>query len=381
MASSLNFIDVFSGAGGFSKGLELSGHKCLLGIEIDPYASKTFKLNHPKAHAYNGDISNLTDFELKKIIGKRPVHLVVGGPPCQGFSTVGLGNPNDIRNKLFLEFVRMVKTTKAPYFVIENVTGILAQKNENTMKAIFKIFNQLGYKLGIKVLEAQHYGVAENRRRTIIIGSKINSDIIFPEIICDDSSKNKKLKTINEFIFNIKAKDGQIYNHDLKTAEIKSPIDLQRIKRIPEGCGIRYECDELRYLPKKLKLNIDWRSLPEGRFRQAKYQRLHRLKPSPTIMTHRHNYFHPTENRYLTAREAASIQSFPNDFIFVGSLSHQWRQIGNAVPPLLAFAIGNSLKKMYLNSKKEKNNKKIHSISHSIFKEIRKNAFYYKKSA
>jgi len=379
MSSNLNFIDVFSGAGGFSKGLEMAGHECLLGIELDPHASQTFKLNHPNAYAFNGDIADLSEFQMKKILGKKHVHLVVGGPPCQGFSTVGLGDPNDSRNILFLEFVRIVKLTKAPYFVIENVTGILALKNEKTMNAIFRLFEELGYKLGIKVLEAQHFGVSENRRRTIIIGSKINTDILFPELIYSESEK--KCKTVKDAITKLRAKDGKIYNHDIKSAQIKSPIDLMRIKCIPEGHGIRYEEDERKYFPKKLKLNVDWKNLPEGRFRQSKYFRLHRNKPSPTIMTHRHNYFHPTEDRYLTAREAAAIQSFPNDFIFTGSLSHQWRQIGNAVPPLLGKAIGEALSKMYQQAKSKPVKLKKEKKTMLVLKDIRKSAFHYKKIA
>ncbi|MFW5871888.1 MAG: DNA cytosine methyltransferase, partial [bacterium] len=122
---SLSFIDLFCGAGGLSRGLEMAGHKCLLGVDFDKHAINTFAHNHKNAEAYCGDICDLKDTKLKNILKNQRVDMVVGGPPCQGFSTVGLGNPNDTRNKLFREFCRLVKTLEPSYVVIENVTGIL----------------------------------------------------------------------------------------------------------------------------------------------------------------------------------------------------------------------------------------------------------------
>jgi DNA (cytosine-5)-methyltransferase 1 len=185
---------------------------------------------------------------------------------------------------------------------------------------------------------------------------------------------------VGEAISKIKCANGQIYNHDLDSAKIKSPIDFKRIQRIPEGKGIRYEADEKAYFKKKkLKLGINWKELRENRFRQTKYQRLDRKKPSPTIMTHRHNYFHPTENRYLTQREAASLQSFPNDFTFHGPLSAQWRQIGNAVPPLLGKAIGTAIISMW--TKKAESKKKTKSLgAKDLVLNVRKKAFLYKEA-
>jgi DNA (cytosine-5)-methyltransferase 1 len=377
--SKLNFIDVFSGAGGLSCGLELSGHQCVLGVEMDKFASETFKNNHKNAEVFCGNIIDLDKEKLLKLTKNKKIHAIVGGPPCQGFSTVGLGNPKDARNLLFKEFVRIVKITNPYFIVIENVTGLLASKNEKTLTAILKFFSNLGYHLDMMVASSENYGVAEKRRRTIIIGSRINSKILLPEKIFNTEIGNKFIppKTVGDAFKNLKASDGKIHNNDKKSAIIKSILDLERIKKIPEGHGIRYEADEKKYLPKKLKLNIDWKNLPENRFRQTKYQRLDRKKPSPTIMTHRHNYFHPIEHRYLTPREAASIQSFPNDFIFSGPISSQWRQIGNAVPPLLGKAIGLSLLKMLKNSDQIKSKKQ---KSKTDVKSIRKNAFIYRNA-
>ena len=127
-AHCLNFIDVFSGAGGLSCGLEMAGHKCLLGVDFDQHAINTFAKNHKHAQTYCGDITKLSTKMLKELTAGQKIHAVVGGPPCQGFSTAGAGNPKDSRNKLFLEFVRVVKVTKPNFIVMENVTGIVAKK-------------------------------------------------------------------------------------------------------------------------------------------------------------------------------------------------------------------------------------------------------------
>ena len=378
----LNFIDVFAGAGGLSCGLEQAGMNCILGVDYDKHAMDTFALNHKNADTYCGDIRKLTKRKLDEIIGDTPVHAVVGGPPCQGFSTVGIGNPEDERNGLFLEFVRLVRLTR-PYFVVmENVTGLVAKKNEDTLKAIFKKFHSLGYNLNVKVMSAHNYGVPEKRRRTIIIGTRINDEPTYPELTHGDKEENTKNKTVTvgDVIYDLADKKGVIHNHDEEAAAVKNKLDAKRIAKVPEGRGIRYERDELAFLPKSLRLGIDWQALPENRFRQSKYQRLDRALPGPTIMTHRHSYFHPQENRYLTAREAAKIQSFPNDFVFSGPLSAQWRQIGNAVPPLLGKAIGSALLDLFKKAKAEDLDfKKRKRPNDSAIKYIRGKAFVYKR--
>lgn len=369
----LNFIDLFSGAGGLSCGLELAGMKCVLGIDMDKNAIETFKANHHFANTYCGSIVDISAAKIKELTNNQEIHAVVGGPPCQGFSTVGLGNPNDQRNLLFKEFIRVVKVTNPYYVVIENVTGLLAKKNEKTIQSIFKIFHKMGYTLDVQVMSAENYGVPERRRRTIIIGSRLNQTITFPV-------PTSKIVTVGDAFKNLKTSNGKYLNHDIAAAKIKSALDTERIACIPEGKGVRYEADEKNYFKKKkLKLNVNWQELRENRFRQTKYQRLDRKKPSPTIMTHRHNYFHPTENRYLTQREAASLQSFPNDFQFYGPLSAQWRQIGNAVPPLLGKAIGISIINMYAEKTAAKKDAvKKSQTARDLVVNVRKKAFVYK---
>ena len=344
----LSFIDVFSGAGGLSCGLEMSGMQCLLGIEKKPAAFKTFAMNHKDAVVYPTDVSLLTKSRLFELIGSRDVDVVVGGPPCQGFSTVGRGNPDDKRNLLFLEFVRIVKDVNPKFVVIENVTGLLAKKNEKTLLSIFHCLEKLGYHLDVKVLSSQNFGVAEVRRRTIILGTRLNVDIIFPKPTHDIvRAKNYRPPvTVGDVISDIADSHGQIHNHDVFKASDIPKIDKKRLLKIPEGCGIRYKKDELKFLPPALRLGIEWNQLKEGRFRQTRYFKLDRKRPGPTIMSTRHFYYHPEHPRFITQREAAKIQSFPNDFIFCGSISQQWLQIGNAVPPLLGKAIGTAVQKM-----------------------------------
>lgn len=370
---SLNFIDLFSGCGGLSVGLELAGHTCKLGVDFNKDAIETFKHNHKKSASYCGDIQKLNSTKLKKLINPSEIDMVVGGPPCQGFSTIGKGQASDERNKLFKQFVRIVKICDPKILIMENVTGLLASKNKKTLEAIFKEFQKLGYIMEARVLSSEEYGVPEVRRRTIIIGTKNCSAPIYPEIT-HGKRGNLKVSTVGDAFKNLKSKSGEIFNHNTETAMIKNELDRKRLAKIPEGKGIRYEKDELAYLPKKLRFGIDWKTIPEKRFRQIKYQRLNTKLPSPTILTSRTSYYHPTENRYLTVREAAACQSFPTDFEFKGSLTSQFRQIGNAVPPLLGFALGLAAIEM-VSSKKVRN---IRSAKKSEKKYV-KNAFNYQK--
>lgn len=343
-SGSFTFIDLFSGCGGLSCGLELAGHRCLLGVDADKDAIASFAANHHEAAVYLGDIKKLSEKKLIELLRGQKVDMVVGGPPCQGFSTVGRGEVEDERNLLFKEFVRIVKITNPKVILFENVTGLVARKNLVILKKIFQYFEKLGYNMDARVLSAEEFGVPEKRRRTIIMGVK-EGECLFPEVT-HGVRAGKKVKTVSEAFKNLKAGNGKVYNHDKDLAQIKNTEDRERLKFIPAGKGIRYEADEKNYLPKKLHYGVEWKKLRENRFRQTRLQRLPLNEPSPTILTARTSYYHPKENRYLTPREAAACQSFPNDFIFHGSQTAIFRQIGNAVPPLLAMALGVAIKKI-----------------------------------
>jgi DNA (cytosine-5)-methyltransferase 1 len=361
------FIDLFSGCGGLSHGLEMAGHRCLLGVDANKEAISSFAANHHEAAVYLGDIKQLKEKKLKELLRGQKVDMVVGGPPCQGFSTVGRGEANDDRNQLFKEFVRIVKVTQPKVILFENVTGLVAKKNQHILKQIFTYFEKLGYNMDARVLSAEEFGVPEKRRRTIIMGVK-DGECLFPMATHGIRAKSKAV-TVKEAFKNLKAKDGRVYNHEVKMAEIKKTEDRERLKLIPPGRGIRYQEDEKEFLPKKLWFGVDWKTLRENRFRQTRLQRLPLNEPSPTILTARTSYCHPVEPRYLTPREAAACQSFPNDFIFHGSQTAVFRQIGNAVPPLLARALGEVVKELTFTKGKSKK-KEISSV-------VGKNAFHY----
>lgn len=335
----LDFIDIFSGCGGFSTGLEMAGHRCLLGVDFNQDAVDSFAVNHPFSESYCGDIRDLSSQKLYSLLnGRKTVDMVVGGPPCQGFSTVGKGKVDDERNSLFREFVRVVKLLRPKIILFENVTGMLAQKNRNTLRAIFNEFETLGYHMDAQVMSAEEFSVPSRRRRAIIMGVKGGSSN-YPV-----PNKNKEhFVTVSEALENLTSIDGNVYNHCTVSAKIKNKEDYNRLKHIPHGAGIRYERDQKQYLPRSLWYKVDWTKLREKRFRQTRLQRLGWDRPSPTILTSRTSYYHPSENRYLTVREAAACQSFPNEFVFRGSLTSAFRQIGNAVPPLMAMAIGEAL--------------------------------------
>lgn len=341
------FIDLFSGAGGMSCGLELSGMKCLLAIDNNKSAIQTFQFNHRDAKTIVEDINNVPTDQIKNILKNKKVDLICGGPPCQGFSTIGHNNSHDSRNFLFREFIRVVKALQPDYVIMENVTGILARKNEAVLNSILANFRELGYTVDVKVLSAHHYGVPQKRRRTIFLANKFGIKNLYPQqLFKEKHSENLDLpitRTVGWAFNNLIYDNRNVYNHELERATISNYLEKQRISYIPEGKSIRYERDQIAYLPRSLWFDVDWQNIHEKRFREAKLNRLDRNKYSNTINTNRTTYYHPVEDRYLTAREGAAIQSFPANYIFCGTLAQQWKQIGNAVPPLMAEAIGKAI--------------------------------------
>lgn len=344
------FIDLFSGAGGMSCGLEMAGFQCLLGVDYDATAIETFQFNHQHANTIIGDLREISIERIQEAVGDEKIDLVCGGPPCQGFSTIGQNNHQDQRNFLFGEFLRIIEGLLPDYVIMENVTGLLSRRNEATLKVILDSFRKIGYRVDIKVLSAHHYGVPEKRRRSILLANRFQVKNLYPEILCTDPEEEEKspsLSTTVAWAFeHLKTDDNQIFNHDLEKAQITNNLEKKRLSYIPEGGSIRYEKDQKKYLPPELWFDVDWEQLLERRFREAKLRRLDRAACAGTINTSRTTFYHPTEDRYLTAREAAAIQSFPANYIFCGTVTQQWRQIGNAVPPLMAKAIGHAILKL-----------------------------------
>ncbi|MEL7034395.1 MAG: DNA cytosine methyltransferase [Cyanobacteria bacterium J06592_8] len=372
------FIDLFSGAGGMSCGLELAGFECVLGIDRDRASLETFQANHQNAEIICGDLREIALADIKEKIGVQPIDLICGGPPCQGFSTIGANDNRDKRNFLFFEFLRVVAAFKPNYLIMENVTGLLSRNNEPTLSLILNAFSELGYTIEVRVLAAHHYGVPQARRRTIFLGNRFSIPNLYPEKKFKDSHQQSDrlpvARTVGWAFQNLLNFENTSLNHNLEAAQIPNELERNRLHYIPEGKGIRYQKDQLTYLPAELWFDVDWENIREQRFRETKLKRLDRKAVSNTINTSRTTYYHPTEARYLTVREAAAIQSFPSNFIFKGSLTQQWRQIGNAVPPLLAKAIADAI--LQLDRQKDRLEKKnfVQDIS-----AIRSKAFTYKE--
>ncbi|MFL2723420.1 MAG: DNA cytosine methyltransferase [Gammaproteobacteria bacterium] len=356
----LTLIDLFAGCGGLSEGFAKAGFKPISAVEIDNQIANTLKKNHPQTKVFSEDICGINSKKL--LDGYKDIDIIVGGPPCQGFSMAGKRIRNsgifldDPRNQLFKEFYRIVSDLKPKIFLMENVPGILNIHNGEIREIILDLFRNLGYETSYDVLLASEYGVPQMRRRAFFIGNRLGIDptILFPPKTHGNNLKN--VVTIEDAIFDlpfIKNNQGKFKsNYDKKPFSdfqkllrgnstslfnhVASNHDkdiLGIMKMIPEGQG-------MKDLPKKYRT----KSIHSGA-----YGRMIRSKPAYTITTRFDSppvgrVTHPVVNRTITAREAARLQSFSDHFIFYGSKSSIGIQIGNAVPPLLAQTIAQNIK-------------------------------------
>lgn len=338
----MNVIDLFSGVGGLSLGFEQEGFKVLLAIEKDKDIANSFMKNHKFTKMFNDGIENLN---IEKIFEnyKNKIDVIIGGPPCQGFSQKGSRKTiTDSRNFLFKYYVNVVEYLHPKYFVMENVPNLLTAEKGFFKKEIELLFKNLGYELEIKILNAADFGVPQNRRRAIILG-KLGSEklLIDPptlikkntiwDAISDlaflDSGEGEfmmdyKFPCKSDYQYLLRGENKVLYNH---TATKHSDIALKRLKLIPaEGSK--------EFLPKE-ELT---KSIYSGTWSRMKKDEI-----SVTITTRfdtpaSGRFTHPFLNRAITVREAARLQSFPDNFIFYGSKTSQMKQVGNAVPPILA---------------------------------------------
>jgi DNA (cytosine-5)-methyltransferase 1 len=332
------FIDLFAGAGGLSIGLERAGFKMIAATDWDHWSCETLRTNHPGAFVYEGDIQQMKPKEFAAQIGTDKVDLIVGGPPCQGFSQLGKRDKNDPRNAMWKEYMRFVDYFKPSIFLIENVPQLLKSVE---FEGIKKKAESLGYEVAAEVLHAADYGVPQKRKRVIIIGSLIGTPT-HPEPTHRSPDKTNLLnvhlpvwRTVRDAIANLPKKPNGKNWHVGRNPTAKS---LARYKHIPEG-GNRFN------LPSKLTPQC-WKNKPTGS--TDLFGRLSWDKPALTIRTEffkpeKGRYLHPAEHRPITIREAARIQTFPDDYILVGSHVAAAKQIGNAVPCLFAERIGEKL--------------------------------------
>lgn len=328
MKSRFNYIDLFSGAGGFSLGFKNANFENIFSLDFEEDCCETYKTNFPNHNLIEKDINKISDNEILKAVKNKKIDIVIGGPPCQGFSMAGkIGRSfvDDPRNHLFKKFARIVALTKPKIFVMENVARLFNHNKGKTKKEIINTFEKLGYKVDCQVLCAADYGVPQIRNRVIFIGNILGKKNSFPK-------KNvKKYKTIKEAINNLpRLKSGEkseISNHEAMLHTLKM---LNKMKYIKDG-GTREN------IPEKIRpLSGDIR----------KYIKYNSSKPSICITGDMRKVFHYSQNRALTVRELARIQSFPDTFIFKGNKISQQQQVGNAVPPLMAETIASEIKKM-----------------------------------
>lgn len=326
-----NIIDLFCGCGGLSKGFEMAGFNTVLAIDFWKDAVETFNNNHKNKVAICDDVSKISNDFLDDFTKKNKITGIVGGPPCQGYSTVGKRDINDDRNYLYLQYCRIVEKVKREFFVLENVKGLLTLNNGKFKEDIVERFTKLGYIVDYKILNSADYGVPQNRNRVFFVGIK-NKKFKFPkeklkkvttyEAISDLTSYEDKYTTSAQTSYqkNMRGNNKQLKNNEF-TVHTEKTIDV--ISKIPDG-------GKITDLPKEF-----W----EIRKYNKAFQRMNSKLQSNTIDTGHRNYFHYSENRIPTVRESARIQSFPDNFIFYGSRTSQYKQVGNAVPPLLANAI------------------------------------------
>ena len=368
-------------------GLQMAGFESILGSDIHPVYAETFAKNNPQTHVITDDICELSEHDILELTGLKPgeLDLISGGPPCQGFSiNAPIRTLDDQRNHLFKEYLRIADILHPKAILIENVPGLVSLGKGTVVDAIYKHLEKMGYKVAHRILFAGHYGIPQMRFRTIFIALRDGGKIEFPEPTHDAQAvanfagaKELCLKTHPLFSQHLQNQTtvwdaisdlpelvpGQAM-HGVEYSD-NPQSELQRILREGSEQIYNHACaklgkanlDRLRYIPQ----GGSWRDiphemLPKGlqRARRSdhtkRYGRLHPDALCSTILTkcdpHWGSFFHPTQDRAISVREAARIQSFPDRYIFTGNLTQQFEQVGNAVPPLMAKAIGEKIKQL-----------------------------------
>lgn len=323
-------IDLFSGAGGLHIGFENAGFEIKLCIDNNDLVEKTHKKNFPNIPIINRDINQIPINEIKGYLDDGSVDVIIGGPPCQGFSTIGnrvssnfeTRIKKDPRNELVLTYAKIINEIRPKFIVMENVKGILTLENGTYLQNVLFILAEAGYKAEYKLINMADYGVPEVRERVIIIGNRIGLPVTFPSPDHSDNPTDNLpawencwdvLKDLENM------PDTPSFNHVALKHTIKN---IERYKLIPEGGRLPED-----KLPKELyRKNFG-----------NTYKRLARNRPALTMVPGNDAFpIHPTLNRSLTVREAARIQTFPDTMIFEGNRRQQGHQVGNAVPPLFS---------------------------------------------
>ena len=351
----LTVVDLFAGVGGLSYGFAHNDNfKVILANEYEKDIAKAYSLNHPDVKMLDCDIRDLTEEILNKEITIQ-VDIVVGGPPCQSYSTLGK-RQNDDRAHLFEEYCRILKILKPKMFLFENVTGILSMNNGKLFKDVQECFKNIGYELKYKVLNAADYGVPEIRERVILVGTKCKNNFNYPEPTHGNQSGIKPYVTLKDALSDMHiiesgeecsdyltnpSNDFQHFVHDCdKLRDNQSPKNGEHLIKIMQALPDGGSKDDL---PEELR--------PKSGFGNT-YAKMWWERPAPTITRNfacpsSSRCVHPRDSRALSTREGARLQSFPDSYKFYGSTSMKNLEIGNAVPPLLSIALAKQVKKFF----------------------------------
>lgn len=342
--SKWNVIDLFCGAGGLSYGFEKAGFNVLLGIDNDAKALETFELNHNGAKSICGDITNITYKDhIAPLLGDKRIDVIIGGPPCQGFSLSGPRNFNDPRNKLYLSYIRLVEEIQPRAFVIENVPGLVGLFNGEVKDNIIRTFSEMGYEVKYKILCAADYGVPQNRKRVVFVGVKGENTFEYPTIQAEQVTCEMALSDLPPLV-DVLGEDVQKYETVPQNAyqmlmrersnEVRNHVAASHSEKVQHIISLVPDGGNYKDLPAEFR---------ESRNFHVAWTRFNSQKPAPTIDTGHRHHFHYKYNRVPTVRECARIQSFPDDFIFLGNKTQQFRQVGNAVPPVMAQRIADQM--------------------------------------
>lgn len=334
-------IDLFCGCGGLSLGFEKAGFETKIAIDMWHDAVVTYNHNHRKEIAVCDDIHNWDDAFLENLVREDDIVGIIGGPPCQGYSTVGTRDVNDPRNHLYKEYCRIVEKVRPEFFVIENVKGLTTLSGGAFRDDIISRFSSLGYNVKFQILNAADYGIPQNRFRVFFVGMK-KDGFSFPapfdfkvttKEAIGDLPILKGTERITEYSTSpfsayqaqMRGSNNVLMNHE-GTNHSQQTIDI--ISMIKDG-------GKIKDLPREY-----W----DVRKYNKAFERMSSDGQSNTVDTGHRNYFHYDQNRIPSVRENARLQSFPDDFEFLGSKTSQYKQVGNAVPPLLAYAVAKAIR-------------------------------------
>ena len=370
----LKVIDLFSGVGGLSYGFAHDDNfEIDVANEILPNMAKAYSLNHPTAKVYAEDIKDFSANKVEKALGIKPsdIDIIVGGPPCQAYSTVGKRLIDDPRGKLFQEYYRVLKEFNPKLFLFENVKGLLSMQDGELLKTIIALFESLGYKVKYKLLNSADYGAPQIRERVFIIGSKLETEFEYPEPThynpeCENTLFNNSLKpylTLEEAISDlpfIKTNEKSFEYATKPQNEFQKLMRKNAPEKLMDHCSPKNN-DKLVKIMESLPDGGTPEDLPESLrptsgFKNT-YCRLWWKRPSTTITRNlstpsSSRCIHPKAPRPLTTREGARIQCFPDDYQFYGSRGDRNLQIGNAVPTFLSEVIAKAILKNFISNNK-----------------------------